>query len=663
VADLINNGKQFIKVSQANLQDYQQRIQQLSEKIQEARKELPDIDLLMEIQTWHNRWLASEKEAEQLKARQADIADQKSLLEKEKKELLAQSQLEPAQHRLEIDKLVAILQASEQQLKAQLQQEEKQFQELGLQKGIADFAESLKAGEPCPLCGSVHHPGGHDLEQVDQQWQAIQQQIEERQAEIARVGSLLVQLPVLGRQLARLQQTEDELSQQQEQLEDSRQALRAEFPAEDSGFSDLAQLPENLARFKQQKGAIAEQEKQWELLTKSQSKEVNKLDKYQKGLADLQETYQQYEVEIQTSLRGLRHLNFDSYQGFHDESLLKEADKTRREYQELSELFEQTEKHHSQLQSRRDSLQGELESLEKQAQGLTQKLAGTVKTLHEALASSDFERVEEVEEILATALNPAAERNALNRYEQQLQQAVSDLQASESRLAGKAYKPEVHQQLESEIQELQQQLSELNQKRGGLQQEKERLQAQLERKKTIQQELEKLRLRAENLNTLRKLFSRSGFVNYVSGIFLQNLCLAANARFQKLSRNALSLEVAADNHFVVRDYLNDGQARSVKTLSGGQTFQASLSLALALADQVQQQVQARQNFFFIDEGFGSQDKESLQVIFETLKSLRRENRIVGIISHVEELQQEIDTFLHIHNPDEQGSKIHGSWEE
>ena len=108
--------------------------------------------------------------------------------------------------------------------------------------------------------------------------------------------------------------------------------------------------------------------------------------------------------------------------------------------------------------------------------------------------------------------------------------------------------------------------------------------------------------------------------------------------------------------------LNDGQLRSVKTLSGGQTFQAALSLAIALADQVQQQAKTKQNFFFLDEGFGSQDQKSLQIIFQTLKSLRKENRIVGVISHVEELHQEIDTFLHVENDPTNGSKIRYSWQ-
>jgi DNA repair protein SbcC/Rad50 len=63
----------------------------------------------------------------------------------------------------------------------------------------------------------------------------------------------------------------------------------------------------------------------------------------------------------------------------------------------------------------------------------------------------------------------------------------------------------------------------------------------------------------------------------------------------------------------------------------------------------------------LDEGFGSLDKESLNIVFDTLKSLRKENRIVGVISHVEEMQQEIDVHLRIEQHDEKGSKIYSGW--
>ena len=124
----------------------------------------------------------------------------------------------------------------------------------------------------------------------------------------------------------------------------------------------------------------------------------------------------------------------------------------------------------------------------------------------------------------------------------------------------------------------------------------------------------------------------------------------------------MSLELDEGNDFVIRDFLNGGKTRALKTLSGGQTFQIALCLALALAENVKSLNQAEQSFFFLDEGFGTLDRSSLQIVFETLKSLQKENRIVGIISHVEDLQQEIDVALLIENDSEKGSIIKRSWE-
>lgn len=128
-------------------------------------------------------------------------------------------------------------------------------------------------------------------------------------------------------------------------------------------------------------------------------------------------------------------------------------------------------------------------------------------------------------------------------------------------------------------------------------------------------------------------------------------------RFMKLSKNSLSLEIDEDNTFWVIDYLNGGKRRLLKTLSGGQTFQASLCLALALAEKVKSLNQADQSFFFLDEGFGALDRNALRVVFETLKSLRHENRIVGIISHVEELQQEIGVYAQVTLDPDKGSQV------
>jgi DNA repair protein SbcC/Rad50 len=143
----------------------------------------------------------------------------------------------------------------------------------------------------------------------------------------------------------------------------------------------------------------------------------------------------------------------------------------------------------------------------------------------------------------------------------------------------------LHKKLISEISLLKEQITQKNQEQGKTAELLKKLQKDLETQALLRKELEKLELRAENIKTMKSLFKASGFVNYISSVYLQNLCNAANDRFFQLTRQKLSLEITPDNNFQVRDFMNGGKIRSVKTLSGGQTFQAALSLALALGRQ------------------------------------------------------------------------------
>ena len=100
-----------------------------------------------------------------------------------------------------------------------------------------------------------------------------------------------------------------------------------------------------------------------------------------------------------------------------------------------------------------------------------------------------------------------------------------------------------------------------------------------------------------------------------------------------------------------------GKTREIRTLSGGESFMAALALSLGMADQIQQNAAALNlDMMFIDEGFGSLDDHSRNQAVKVLKEMAGGSRLVGIISHVTELKQEIDNQLLV-TRDENGSHV------
>ena len=127
-------------------------------------------------------------------------------------------------------------------------------------------------------------------------------------------------------------------------------------------------------------------------------------------------------------------------------------------------------------------------------------------------------------------------------------------------------------------------------------------------------------------------------------------------RLIRLDEEKQNKVVSAGLDLAVDDFYT-GKQRPVKTLSGGESFLASLSLALALSDIVQRRAGGIQlETLFIDEGFGSLDPESLQLAIDTLKDLHTSGRSIGIISHVTELKEQIPLRIDIKNS-RRGSEV------
>ena len=153
---------------------------------------------------------------------------------------------------------------------------------------------------------------------------------------------------------------------------------------------------------------------------------------------------------------------------------------------------------------------------------------------------------------------------------------------------------------------------------------------------------------------------------YVQTTYFDRIIARANRRFLAMSGNQYELKrrkTAESNQsqsgleLDVLDHYN-GTERSVKTLSGGESFKASLSLALGLSDEIQSSAGGiRLDTMFVDEGFGSLDEESLRQAIRTLQNLSENNRLVGIISHVSELKEKIDKQIVVTKEKTGGSRV------
>jgi exonuclease SbcC len=158
--------------------------------------------------------------------------------------------------------------------------------------------------------------------------------------------------------------------------------------------------------------------------------------------------------------------------------------------------------------------------------------------------------------------------------------------------------------------------------------------------------------------TLGRLLDRGHFTQWISDEALRGLVDGASAVFGELSSGQYSLAVTSDGNLLVVDHVNADETRSVNSLSGGETFQASLALALALADRISELAGDNAEpleSIFLDEGFGSLDPETLDVVAGTIEALAREDRIVGVVTHVRELADRMPVRFRVRK--ESGSSV------
>ncbi|MCH8566795.1 MAG: SMC family ATPase [Balneolales bacterium] len=535
-----------------------------------------------------------------------------------------------------------------------------QLSHLKVHQKLGEFANALHEGSACPLCGSNEHPSplkndsSKEIAKVENLLLITKEKLE-------KAGNLKSRYAELGGKMNETREQYEELNKQQKELKGKQVAHEKEFVWEVYDPQSKTKFQAELERQELAKNKIKALQQKLKELLKKMDKESEASENQKEILSSLDGRLNKLQGAESSLIESLKSITYTDFGLIDAGTINTEMRQLRAEIQLTDERYEQLKNKREELSTRLTVTETQLSQTKKQLKLTESNYKEANEKLLAGLSNSEFESTEEVASILAAEPNTEKLRNQIDGFKRELHSAEIQKAELDTELGTQTFDENAFNELKKEIDLVTNEVDQLIENSGAAARQAEKLKTDFATKRKLQKEIDLLDARLNDLDVLKKLFSSSGFVNYISSVYLRQLCDTANKRFYVLTRQQLRLELTDKNNFHVRDYLNDGRLRSVKTLSGGQTFQASLCLALALAESVQQRNKTRQNFFFLDEGFGSLDKESLQTVFNTLKSLRQESRVVGIISHVEELQQEIDVYLRIENTSAEGSKVVTSW--
>uniref|UniRef100_UPI00404999FB SbcC/MukB-like Walker B domain-containing protein n=3 Tax=Flavobacterium sp. TaxID=239 RepID=UPI00404999FB len=529
--------------------------------------------------------------------------------------------------------------------------------ELLVQQELMAHAQNLVEGKACPVCGATSHPQkmtSSDLESSLKNQAAI---ISKTNQEIGKLENLDKKLHQLAGIISQNDLQKNKVSAEIKRLALEKNQHEQAFiwdRFKGKNYDDFKIIFENQKKLNQE---MQELQQQIDKKRKEQTKLQNELNLYVEKIADLKSDMQLLQGNIQAQKEALVLLEFDAFSNKEIaiieqeiDSISKKINQIKKEYLEIQIALQEKEQMFTQQKSNANAWQHQIEETEI-------KLKSIISSIDALLKIHLFDAIETVEKILSKAFDVENVKEKIQDFENKWQLLNSQIAVLKVQTEGQTFDTALFENKKIALKEIQSVVSNLKANQISISKAIEEIRQKLIEKAKLTSERNELENRLLNLKTLSNLFKGAGFVEYVSGVYLRNLCAIANQRFHKMTKNSLSLSLNEKNNFEVIDYLNQGYTRSVKTLSGGQSFQAALCLALALAENIQNLNKSDKNFFFIDEGFGTQDPESIEIIYETLQQLHKENRVVGIISHSEALQERITNHIYVENDTETGSQI------
>ena len=466
------------------------------------------------------------------------------------------------------------------------------------QAGI--LAENLSAGCPCPVCGSTVHPDPAKLSD-----HAVTE-LEVEQAKKTRAAA-----------------------------EEKRDLAYAAFEAEKTEKQKLAQAVE-----KEEADFVLAQ-----TIAKQQRKEA------EQNYVSLQKIAEQIrEKLVYPSLAEAKKQYAAMQKAL--EAAEQEIAKKRRKVSELAEAM--------------NTLKGQ-KLAEEENQKTAKKLAAkTEKEYAKLLEKSGFVS----EETYHLAILPERSRSKLEReekeYESQCLRQQSEQKLLEKQVSGKTYTDttELNEQLKAEKQVLKEAEKTYMELHTAYENDRAVLQncaVYLEKGKKLESEDQVIKSLSKTANGRLSGSAKIDFETYIQRQYFKQIIHEANKRLLTMSNHQFILKLKEEANtgrktnegldLSVYSLVTDSE-RDVKTLSGGESFLAALAMALGLSDIVERSAGAiHPDMMFIDEGFGSLDAQSRQQAIEVLGELAGDSRMVGIISHVTELKEQIDRKLVVSRTD------------
>lgn len=447
------------------------------------------------------------------------------------------------------------------------------------QAGI--LAQTLVEDQPCPVCGSIHHPAPAEQNPgapSKDELELLQQELEQcrvREAEASRKA---------GELLGNVQSRAESIKREAEGLELT--GTLEEMKHQLANLQKQGQTTEK--QLQQEKGLASEKVKQKDMWNRLLPEQEKALEKVTEELQQIRE--RQAAVESKQKAAG-------------------------EEIQRLTGVLpypgqKEAQEKHIELVQKQNVMKRQLEQAEKAVQTAEVEIAGTEGRLKE----------------LRQQLEEAVEADT-----EALRQKQAEIETE------KAACEERGKELHHRIQNNQSVLKNL----------------QNRSKELVEKEKQYTMVRSLAVTALGNIPGKEKIMleTYVQMTYFDRIIARANTRLMvmtggqyemKRRRGSSNLRSQSGLELDVIDHYN-GSERSIRTLSGGESFQASLSLALGLADEIQASAGGiRLDTMFVDEGFGSLDSESLEQAVQALAGLAESKRLVGIISHVDELKNRID---------------------